>query len=85
MSFITDLVQLGTGGAIIAVIVIFLKYIEKRDREWQAFFQAIVLKKDVPLEKLSEAVQVILSEIREHDAMERAKLDEMSKVIHGKH
>ncbi len=37
MAEITQLVNLGSAGAVIAVVVIFLKAIEKRDNQWQGF------------------------------------------------
>lgn len=79
-----DFIDLGTAGIVIAVVIVFLRYIEKRDKDWRLFFQAVLLKKDVPLENLSAAVQKLITEFREHDAMERAKLDEMSKTIHAR-
>jgi hypothetical protein len=80
---ITALINLGAAGAVIVVTVYFLRFIEKRDRDWQAFFQALYSDKDAPMEQISEALQTLLSEFRAHDSMEKAKLDEMSRTIHA--
>lgn len=38
---ISALVNMGSAGAVIAVVVIFLRSIEKRDNQWRDFFTAI--------------------------------------------
>jgi hypothetical protein len=81
---ITALFNLGAAGAVIIVVVYFLRFIAARDKDWQAFFKALLEDKDAPLTNISEALQTLLSEFRQHDQMEKAKLEEMSKVIHSR-
>lgn len=78
---ISALVNWGPAGAVIIVVVIFLKYIEKRDRDWQTFFQQVLDNKDTPLQKLIEVVQTMISEFQAHDAWEHGKLDELSAKV----
>ncbi len=40
MTEIAQLVNLGSAGAVIAVVIIFLRAIEKRDTQWQTFLHA---------------------------------------------
>lgn len=81
---ITAIINLGAAGAVIIVVVYFLRFIEKRDKDWQAFFQALLQNKDAPITEISEALQILLGEFRAHDQMERAKLEEMSRSIHSR-
>lgn len=79
---ITALLNLGAAGAIIVVVVYFLRFISARDKDWQMFFKALLEDKNAPLGDIAEGLQTLLSEFRAHDQMERTKLEEMSKVIH---
>ena len=81
---ITALINLGAAAAVIIVVVYFLKFIEKRDKDWQTFFQALLQNRETPLTEISEGLQTLLSEFRAHDLMEQAKLEEMSRTIHSK-
>jgi len=38
---ITSLVNLGSAGAVIIVVIIFLKSIKERDAEWRGFFTTL--------------------------------------------
>lgn len=79
---INALINMGAAGAVIVVVVYFLRFIEKRDKDWRDFFTTLMTKEDEPLNAILEGLQTLLSEFRQHDQMERAKLDEMSKTIH---
>lgn len=78
---IAALINLGGAGAVIIVVVYFLKFIEKRDKDWQAFFKDLLATKDTPMAELAEAVHALLAEFRDHDTWEHTKLEGMEKAI----
>lgn len=78
---ITAVINLGAAGAVIIVVVYFLKFIKERDKDWQEFFKALLANKETPMQELAEAVHALLSEFRDHDTWEHTKLDEMTKTI----
>ena len=70
----TSLVNLGAAGAVIIVVVIFLKFQERREAEWQRFFTTLSAANEVDnrhicdaLEKVVVGVNIISSEMRAHD------------------
>lgn len=79
---ITSLINLGSAGAVIVVVAYFLSFISKRDKDWQILFTALLVSKDVNMNKISENMDNFVKEFQTHDAFERAKLEEMSKLIH---
>ena len=71
---ISSLVNLGSAGAVIIVVIIFLKNIKERDTEWRDFFTALNKancedgEKRLQLtEKILEMVGAVLSELKAHD------------------
>ncbi len=76
---ISSLINLGAAAAVIIVVVYFLSFIERRDRDWQAFFQKLLENRETPLADLATAIHELLGEFRTHDTWEHTKLDEMSK------
>lgn len=71
---ITSLVNLGAAGAVIIVVVIFLRATEKRDKSWQDFFTALNAsnKEDVcslaeTMQSLVTSVQKLASDLAAHD------------------
>lgn len=71
------LVNLGSGGAVIAVVVVFLRFISKRDAETQMFFKTIrdadgeaTGKLTAVIQKLVERVEGLENRFGEHDAAE---------------
>lgn len=77
---ITALINLGAAAAVIVVVVYFLQFISKRDKDWQVFFTALLNNKDGPIQELAEAVHELLSEFKNHDTWEHTKLDAMERV-----
>ena len=77
----SSLIDLGAAGAVIGVVILFLKFIEKRDKEWQGFFTLIRKQDEERQSKLIQAVQKLIDEFKEHDTWEHTKLDEMSDKI----
>ncbi|HZW02888.1 MAG TPA: hypothetical protein VFF68_03105 [Anaerolineaceae bacterium] len=78
---INALIQLGAAGAVIIVVFYFLRFIAKRDEQWQQFFEALMANRETPIVKLTEAIEELLGDFRAHDTWEHTKLDEMSARI----
>ena len=77
---LASLLNFGAAGLVIIVVWYFLRFIEKRDSEWQAFFTKILSDRETPMAELAEAIHQLLSEFQNHDTWEHTKLDEMSKA-----
>ena len=75
---ITALINLGAAGAVIAVVVIFLRFIQKQQSDWQRFFKSVMESQNQPTMKLTQAIEHLLAEFQKHDTWEHTKLDEMS-------
>jgi len=93
---ISSLVNLGSAGAVIIVVIIFLKNIKERDTEWRDFFTALNKancedgEKRLELtEKILELVESVLKELHDHDskvdariaAASAANVDAVTKII----
>lgn len=78
---ITALINLGAAGAVIIVVVYFLRFIEKRDKDWQAFFQSLLSSKDTPTAQLVELVQALLEKFTDHDTWTRVNVESMRQAI----
>lgn len=74
---IATLVNLGVGGAVIAVVIIFLKFIEKRDNDWRNFFQGLRKEDNEHTSRLAIAIERMLNKFEEHDATEMEILREL--------
>lgn len=68
------ILQLGSAGAVIAVVIIFLKSNEKRDQEWRDFFTSLnednkadMQTMAVAMNALIELVRQIARQLTEHD------------------
>ena len=51
---ITSLINLGAAGAVIIVVVYFLRFIRERDKDWQSFFRGLLEGNDQTLTRLME-------------------------------
>lgn len=72
----------GPTGALIAVVMIFLKFIEKRDAESQAFFKALHISDDQKSDKIAEALEKLTDILQEHDMSTKqaiAKMEERTR------
>jgi hypothetical protein len=74
---LSALVSTGAGGAVIVVVILFLKFIEKRDKETRDFFTAIRAADGEASKKLAEAIDRIAQRMEsleekfdKHDATE---------------
>jgi len=74
---IATLVNLGVGGAVIAVVIIFLRFIEKRDNDWRSFFSSLRKEDNQTTARLATAIEALLTKFEEHDATEMEILREL--------
>lgn len=61
--FITALINWGPAGAVIVVVVLFLQFIAKRDKEWQDFFTGLRAADQTASARLTEAIEKLVSRI----------------------
>lgn len=80
-SSLSSLVNLGSAGAVIIVVVIFLKTIKERDAEWRDFFTVLNKancedgEKRLELtERILDMVESMLKELHDHDAKVDARI-----------
>lgn len=78
---ITALINLGGAAAVIIVVVYFLRFIEKRDKDWQAFMTQIMSNKDSSMQELATALKELLIDFRDHNTWERTKIDTMERAV----
>lgn len=62
---ISALVNMGSAGAVIAVVVIFLKEMGKRDKQWQDFFTELNVSNRCEIQELAETMKEVVSGV--HD------------------
>lgn len=74
---ISTLVNIGAAGAVIAVVIIFLRFIDKRDTDWRAFFDKIRVidaennrKMTDVIDKLVTRIESLEDKFDRHDATE---------------
>lgn len=63
----TSLVNLGSAGAVIAVVVIFLRSIKERDAEWRNFFTELNKNNKDDVCALAETMERMVKALDEHD------------------
>ena len=80
---IVSLVNLGSAGAVIAVVIIFLKYIRERDAEWRSFFTDLTKTQAADAESMTHAmrelatkIECIGQDLQKHDS----KVDERLRI-----
>lgn len=71
------LVNAGVGGAVIAVVILFLRFIKERDAEWRSFFTTVRATDNevngrlaTVIEKLVERVESLEGKFDQHNATE---------------
>lgn len=96
---IAQLVNLGSAGAVIIVVIIFLKTIKERDAEWRDFFTALNKataedgeRRMQLTEKILQMVEAVLRELHDHDAKvderiaaaARSTTEAVTRAVNGK-
>lgn len=64
---IASLINLGGAGAVIIVVVLFLKYLQKRDEEWRAFFVEISRGTATETQRLVASMDKLAEKLDDHD------------------
>lgn len=59
----TSLVNLGSAGAVIAVVIIFLRSIKERDAEWRNFFTELNKSNKADVCELAETMQSLVDSV----------------------
>ena len=59
----SSLINLGAAGAVIIVVIIFLRYIEKRDLDWQTFFTTLNAANKEDTKQNTDIIRQIVSEL----------------------
>lgn len=82
-----QLLDLGSAGAVILVVVIFLRSNEKRDKQWRDFFTALNKDSKEDLVKLADTMARMVKALDLHDAQAKeikdavARIDENTKPL----
>lgn len=77
---INALVNMGSAGAVIAVVIIFLRSNEKRDAQWRDFFTSLNADSKDDLCKLAETMARMVHSLDEHDRQAKAIKDAVSRI-----
>jgi hypothetical protein len=74
---LATLVNIGSAGAVIAVVMVFLRFIKERDADWRSFFTGIRESDSEGLEKLTLVIDKLVARMESletkfdrHDATE---------------
>lgn len=81
---LSTLVNIGSAGAVIAVVVLFLQFISKRDEDWRNFFTQIrqtdseaMTRLANVIDKLTARVESLEDKFDRHDAAEMEMFREL--------
>ena len=81
---LATLVNIGAAGAVISVVVIFLRFIKERDADWRAFFSDIRKSDSEGLERLTLVIDKLVTRVENlderferHDATEMELLRDL--------
>ena len=72
---IASLINLGGAGAVIIVVIMFLKYLQKRDEEWRAFFVEISRGTATETQRLVASIDKLAEKLDDHDKAVQPRID----------
>jgi len=72
---IASLINLGGAGAVIIVVILFLKYLQKRDEEWRAFFVEISRGTATETQRLVVSIDKLAEKLDDHDKAVQPRID----------
>jgi hypothetical protein len=85
---IASLINFGSAGAVIIVVIIFLNYIGKRDAEWRDFFTVLNKNNVEDLGKLTKAIDsmsvsvaLLGKNLKEHDDHVETRIKEVTTAV----
>ena len=76
---IASLVNLGAAGAVIVVVVLFLRSNEKRDKQWQDFFTLINQGNEQKTDKIADVLDNLVKLVQDHDSTTKAAIAKMEE------
>ena len=82
---LTSLVNLGSAGAVIIVVIIFLRSMKERDDLWRGFFTDLNAANKSDICELAKAMERILKALEEHDNRAREvklTVDANARMLH---
>jgi hypothetical protein len=74
------LVNMGSAGAVIAVVIIFLKSNKERDAEWRSFFTELNKDNKSDICALAETMERMVQSLNEHDRQAHSILEIVQRV-----
>jgi hypothetical protein len=77
----TSLVNLGSAGAVIAVVIIFLRSIKERDAEWRNFFTELNKNNKDDVCQLAETMERMVNSLDAHDRQAKMIADNVKVVL----
>jgi hypothetical protein len=72
---IASLINLGGAGAVIIVVILFLKYLQKRDEEWRAFFVEISRGTATETQRLVVSIDKLAEKLDDHDKAVQPRIE----------
>ena len=72
---IASLINLGGAGAVIIVVILFLKYLQKRDEEWRAFFVEISRGTATETQRLVASIDKLAEKLDDHDKAVQPRIE----------
>jgi hypothetical protein len=63
VDLITALVNAGSAGAVIVVVILFLRYMEKRDAQWREWMVAVRAGDQQMIDGLKDAIRAMKEEL----------------------
>lgn len=74
------IVNMGSAGAVIAVVIIFLKSIKERDAEWRNFFTELNRNNKEDVCALADTMERMVSALDVHDRQAKTILEMTSAI-----
>ena len=74
------LVNMGSAGAVIAVVIIFLRSNKERDAEWRSFFTELNRDNKSDICALAEMMERMVASLNEHDKQAKSALDIINRI-----
>ena len=74
------LVNMGSAGAVIAVVIIFLRSNRERDAEWRSFFTELNRDNKSDICALADTMERMVSSLNDHDRQAKNALDIINRI-----
>ena len=76
---IAALINMGSAGAVIGIVIVFLRFIEKRDKEWRDFFTVILQGDKDTLDVITSTLKDLSALLHTHDVATREAIAKMEE------